>query len=96
MDSAIRVVLVQINDETARRHCFGGSRRALPGVALRLLLLSLLCAWRVADLYLAMDQKQRLAFLSAVKLSARAERVRAGDVDQCWTARDFAAPLIGA
>src|SRR5256885_5880782 len=96
MDSLIHVVLVPLDDQTTRRHrCFFG-RHPLPRVALRLLLFSLLCNWRAADLYLVLDQKQRLAFLSAFKLSARARRISACDAYHLRTAGDLAACFVGA
>src|SRR5215213_2262507 len=96
MDSSIRVVLVQVDYEPACRHRYFFSRHTLPGVALRLLLLSLLCTLRAADLYLALDQKQRLVFLSSFDLSARACRIPACHVYHRWTAGGFAAHPDGA
>src|SRR5215213_1306292 len=96
MGPLIHAVLVQVDYQAARDHgcCFG--RHPLPGVALRLLLLSLLRDRRAADLYLALDEKQRLAFLSALKLSARAWRIPACDAHHRWTAGVLAAHVDGA
>src|SRR5689334_1605789 len=96
MAAAVCVVLVQVDYQTACRHrCLSG-RRSFPRLALRLLLLSLLCAHRVADLYLAVDQKQRLAFLSSFEISARNWSLSADDAYHLRTARDFVAPFVDA
>ena len=96
MDSVVRVVLTSVDYETTCHHGCVCGRGSFPRVALRLLLLSLLRTYRAADLYLALDPKQRLAFLFAFKISARAWRFSAGDADYFGTARDLAAPTVSA